>query len=785
MDFKRLSSPVADMKSHYDVIVIGSGYGASIAASRLSRAGRKVCMLEQGKEFIPGEYPRTLAESSREMQVNTAKEHIGSKTGLYDFHVYDDISVFKGCGLGGTSLVNANVALSPEERVMASERWPAAFRSDMPLFKRNLDRAWNMLQPNPYPEGKNGYGKLPKSEAMKLSAAGMGAPFRYTDINVHFEDKVNAAGVQQYKCACCGDCMTGCNYGAKNTTIMNYIPDARNHGAEIFTMVAVSHLTKSDDGKWVAHYKIQNAESEKFNAPGLFVTADMVVLGAGSLGSTEILLRTKANGLAISDKIGAGFTGNGDVLGFSYDSDVEINTVGFGAHPVGDISPVGPCITSVIDLRNQPVLEHGMVIEDGNVPGPMASIASGTFLGIADAFGEGHKSFIDKLKQKTMDMLGSLEGAYHGPMNKTQAFLVMTHDNGNGRMLLENDRLKISWPGVGKEPIFDKVDANLKKATGAIGGTYVPNPSWTKLMDYSLATVHPLGGCMMADDATGGVVNHKGQVFSGASGTDVHSGLYVCDGAVIPLPLGVNPLITISAVAERTCELMAQDYGLTINYDYTVFSKDDASIKKPGVQFTETMKGFWSSNEKDDFQKGADAGKDSGSSFEFTLTVISSNVDEIVGTVGHTAKLAGIVKAPSLSDKSLTVSDGVFNLFVDDTAAAPTKLMKYSMVLNTEEGKQYFFYGYKVVRDDKGFDMWKDTCTLFVTIHETADEQSPVLGKGILVIETKDFMTQMTTMQVLNATSKLQELEVMTKFGKYFSGSLFDIYIKDKLTALV
>ena len=111
--------------------------------------------------------------------------------------------------------------------------------------------------------------------------------------------------------------------------------------------------------------------------------------------------------------------------------------------------------------------------------------------------------------------------------------------------------------------------------------------------------------------------------------------------------------------------------------------------------------------------------------------------------------------------------------------------MKYSMVMNTEEGKAYFFYGYKLVRDEKGFDVWKDTSTLYITIHEGPDDQSPVLGKGILVIETADFIKQMTTMKVLNVTSKVEELKILAEFGTYFSGSVYTIYIKDKLSHLI
>jgi len=94
----------------------------------------------------------------------------------------------------------------------------------------------------------------------------------------------------------------------------------------------------------------------------------------------------------------------------------------------------------------------------------------------------------------------------------------------------------------------------LIDATKALGGTFVKNPIWAREFGHDLVTVHPLGGCVMASDAQHGVVNHKGQVFSGANGTAVHAGLYVSDGSVVPRPLGVNPLLTISALAERCCK---------------------------------------------------------------------------------------------------------------------------------------------------------------------------------------------------------------------------------------
>ena len=154
---------------------------------------------------------------------------------------------------------------------------------------------------------------------------------------------------------------------------MNYLPDAVNFGAEIFTEASVRYLARDGD-RWRVYYQPQGVDRQVFGAPELFVTADIVILGAGALGSTEILLRSAAKGLPLSSRAGANFTGNGDVLGFGYNTDTEINGIGFGAHDPAHREPVGPCITSVIDLRNQPVLNDGMVIEEGSVPGAIAAL---------------------------------------------------------------------------------------------------------------------------------------------------------------------------------------------------------------------------------------------------------------------------------------------------------------------------------------------------------------------------------------------------------------------------
>lgn len=770
----RLSSSIEAIKDHYSVVVVGSGYGGGIAASRMARAGQSVCVLERGKEFQPGEYPDTQAEATLEMQVHTPDCTLGSPTGLYEFVVGDGINVFKGCGLGGTSLVNANVSLEAEPRVFEDARWPAEVRADLQtLVREGFDRAREMLKPTPYPETSPA---LPKMAALQKSAQYLEQKFYRTPINVTFETKTNHVGVPQNACTMCGDCVTGCNYGAKNTTLMNYLPDARNFGAEIYTQVSVRYLERRN-GKWVVHFQALNECREDFNAPDLFVTADIVMLGAGTLGSTEILLRSQARGLPLSSCVGRRFSGNGDVLGFSYNGDQEVNGIGFGHRKPGEVPPVGPCITGVIDIRNQPQLQDGMVVEEGSIPGALAGLIPGALATVAKTTGKDtDTSLCDLIEQSKRECESLVGGAYRGALHNTQTYLVMTHDSGNGVMELQNDRLKLAWPGVGREEIFQKVNTTLLNSTRPLHGSYVIDPLWTRLFKKDLVTVHPLGGCVMADDAANGVVNHKGQVYAGASGTGVYDGLYVCDGAVIPVPLGVNPLLTISAMAERTCAIATQDRGWSIDYALPSQAPATAKAAAVGLQFTETMRGFFSSEVKGNYTAGEAAGKEAGSSLAFTLTIVSEDLNDMLTNPAHQAGMFGTVAAPALSAKPLLVENGVFSLFVADPTNVETRNMVYRMIMRSEEGPVYYFHGYKVVRPNSPLDIWHDTSTLYITVYQGADETAPVLGTGILHIQPADFAKQMTTLKVTNALSAAERLRATARFGEFFAGVLYKTY---------
>lgn len=771
----RLSSALAAMKDHYEVVVVGSGYGGAIAASRMARAKRSVCLLERGREFMAGDFPATQLEGVAQVQYNTGVAQIGSPLALLEVHVNPDVNVVVGCGLGGTSLINANVALKPDERLWDDPRWPAAVRADKANLDKCYARATTMLGATPVPDD---YPDLPKLDALALSAKrlDMSKRFYRPPITVTFKDGKNAAGVDQNRCTGCGDCNSGCNHGAKNSTHMNYLPDAVSHGAQIFTGAAVHSVVRDEErGLWRVRYQPADLKRELYDAPEMFVTADIVILSAGTLGSTAILLRSKESGLPVSKRLGEHFTGNGDVLAFAFNTDKTINGVGWGTHPAGDIPPVGPCIAGIIDHRDTPNVKDGFVIEEGTIAAPIGLGLMGVLGVSAPAEGvempdpDGDPPLADEARIAE----SILRGPYHGAMRNTQTWLVMAHDDESGQITVESGRPRVSWPNAGKQAIYETVEKTLIDATSALGGVYVRNPISSDMFQNRTVTVHPLGGCGMAEDAAHGVVDQAGRVFSGVDGNAVHEGLYVMDGAVVPLSLGVNPLLTISALAERNCAQLAQSHGWQIDYD-SAGNTAPPPAPKIGLRFTETMIGtYYAGDAKPEGQQDDRA---QGTPISFTVTVVSDDLDDMLANRQHQAHMIGTLTCTALSPQPMTVSDGMFNLFVVDETNVDRRNMNYRMTLDTVDGKQFYLTGQKIITHTSLTELWTQTNTLYAKVRESADENAPVTGHATLIITPENFLKQQRTIEVTNAPDLETRLAYTLKFGRFFAGVLYTEY---------
>jgi cholesterol oxidase len=786
---KPISRPLSEMNGPYDAIVIGSGYGGGVAASRLARMGYRVALLERGEEIQPGNYPDTPAEAVARSQIHAGDINKGRGGELFDFHVGDGINVLVGSGLGGTSLINANVALPADRRVFEDPVWPADFTNDADL-EEGYRRAKAMLRPAPYaPDGED-IPYLNKLDAMRKAASAMGATLDHPPINVNFKAGHNAAGVFQPACNFCGDCCSGCNVGAKNTTLMNYLPDAAAHEAEIFCGARVRWIERHDRAEggrtetaWTVAYDPIGLGREAFAAAPLLVSANIVVLGAGTLGSTEILLRSRARGLALSPTLGSRFSGNGDVLAFGYNNDQPIDGIGLGWRAAAydwkkdETRPVGPTITGLIDLRaageGLADVEKGMVIEEGSIPGGIGNILPAVMAAAAAAFGRDSDPG-DMLSERARELESLARGPYHGAINHGQTFLVMSHDGdaadgiaAHGTLALDaNDRLSVAWPRVGEKTGFRRVEERLRQAVAATGGTYVPNPVWTPILGRGLITVHPLGGCPMGRHAAAGVVDADCRVYDGIDGTDVHPGLYVCDGAVMPRSLGVNPLLTISAVAERAMIRLAEREARPFLVG-SLPPRDESAVGAPtiGIRFTEKMTG-----------EATAAAGGAPSPLHFVVTVVAPDARRLIGDKEHQADLIGTVIMPALSGDPLTVENGRWNLFVDDDTAVETRKMIYDMPLVTADGqKTYHFYGEKRIHDDPGFDLWSDATTLFVVLRDR-DRTGPVLFEGVLGIPALDFVRQLGTMNVTGAPTLAARAKMLAEFGLFFGGKLFDTF---------
>ena len=549
-----LSQPFDALSGRYDAVVIGSGYGGGVSASRLSRMGLKVAVLERGKEYPTGSFPARFPDVRAELMVSGSRFGRVGKPGLYDFRYGEDIHVLVGCGLGGGSLVNAGVSLRPDVRVFVDLAFPGEITGDGTL-EEGFARANAWIRPMRDPDA----GRLTKSKALASAGDVLGPAPVAAPVAVAFEGGLNPVGIAQPACTRCGDCCGGCNVGAKNTVATSYLPDAAAHGAQLFSGVTASHIEKAG-----RRWRIHAVPSGKADATSRIIETDIVIVAAGTLGSTELLLRSRERGLSLSSRLGHRFSANGDIIAFAYNARDRVHAIGIGHPAKAGLEPVGAAVTSEIEIDDPDDLSHSMYVQEGVLPSslgpllPMLFVPGGKLIGAAQAL---------------------IRGVYEGPLSRTHTFFVVSHDTAQGQIVLDGGQATVRWANVNDEPVFARVDAALQKLASARGASYVKNPLSESLMGRKPATAHPLGGCGLGRDRTMGVADHTGRVFDGdpgASDMAIHEGLYVSDGSVIPRSLGVNPLLTITALTERMLMHFAEarqlryDVGARVDWDGTL-----------------------------------------------------------------------------------------------------------------------------------------------------------------------------------------------------------------------
>ena len=526
----------------FDVIVIGSGFGGAITGCRLAEAGYRVLILERGRRWT---YEEKKANSFPRLTSGVGQwvwdhEHPERSSGWFDLRVFPTITVAQGAGVGGGSLVYANVSV--EAPASAFEQgWPPqiTYQNLRPYYDRV--KAFMHVKPLP-PNQWNGRTRL-----MQAAAAAIGEPnrFRTVDLAINFDDVPldltnppgppapgtvfpnNPYGVPQGTCFHCGECDIGCPSNARNTLDTNYLPRAEQHGAQIWPLHLVQGIEPIPGGYRISYDEIKDGT----RIPGS-QTARIVIVAAGSLGSTELLLRCRdVNGSlpAVSGFLGRNWSSNGDFLTPAFYCDRDV------------FPSLGPTITSVIDFQDGTQSGQRFWIQDGGFPDLLAQFVAAT--GPAAITHLGTWVLVDALRV----LLQS------DPANHVMPWFAQGVDAADGILRLRRPwyffgrrRLHLDW-NVRNSPVFDAIVAMHERLSQATGGTPHVPLTWTLARD--LVTPHPLGGCNMGRDTTSGVVDHRGEVFG-------YRNLYVADGAIIPRAVGVNPSRTIAALAERIAEIM-------------------------------------------------------------------------------------------------------------------------------------------------------------------------------------------------------------------------------------
>jgi cholesterol oxidase len=518
------------MNRTFDAIVIGSGFGGAITACRLAEKGMKVLVLERGRRWTPREYPRKPADPWL-----YSIDHAARLNGWLDLRFFKHVTVAQAAGVGGGSLSYSSVAVEADPALFA-HGWPAEITYDE--LKPYYARVSEMMNLRVVPDGQlTQRFKLAGEAADRLghgrrfSKAPLAVTFS-PDWNYQLEDPfhtkhsrtfTNAHGQQQGTCIHLGNCDIGCDVRAKNTLDLNYIPRAEQLGAEVRPLHLVRLIAPSDTGFRVVFDRVEQGQLIRGEERGA-----RVFLAAGSLGSTELLLRCRDEHRTLprlSRRLGRNWSANANVLSMALYEDAD---------RVRQTS--GPTISALIDFMDGSANGQKCVIEDDGFPNVLLnSLQACLDDGVKTEFGSAFLRHVEDHVRR------------EGRTQQLMVWLGAGMDAADGELSLKRSRskgtaLQLRWSVERSRAVVEAILALHQKMTEVTGGRLLPNPAWSLFK--SLLTLHPLGGCAIGVTPAAGVVDHRGEVFG-------YRGLYVVDGAILPRSVGRNPSHTIAALAER------------------------------------------------------------------------------------------------------------------------------------------------------------------------------------------------------------------------------------------
>lgn len=529
---------VADAPHEHDVIVIGSGFGGSVAALRLVEKGYRVLVLEAGRRFADDEF----ASTSWDVRKFLFAPRLGC-WGIQRIRLLRDVVVLAGAGVGGGSLVFANTLYEPKSD---------AFYSD-PQWRDITD--WRAELAPHYDQAKRMLGVVanptttPTDRVLRKVAVEMGVGDTYmpTPVGVCFgagstkepgqpvpDPYFGGVGPDRRGCIECGECMTGCRHNAKNTLVKNYLYLAERAGVEVRDRTTATSIREADGG-----YEVTVRPTGRRRGSPSTLRASQVVLAAGTWGTQELLHAMKRDGALprVSSRLGHLTRTNSEAL---------CSASATLRNPAGHDFHHGVAITSSIHPDES---THVEPCRYGRGSGLM-----GLLLTVMTDGGGRVPRWVRWLAQGLRHpgrLLSCVTGLRSWPERTIIALVMQTHDNSitvfpRRRLLGRGVRLS-SRQGHGQPnptwiPAGNEVVRRLAKEIE--GGSY---GTIGEVFNIPM-TAHFLGGCPIGPDAQTGVVDGYHRVFG-------YPGLHVVDGAAISANLGVNPSLTITAQAERAMSM--------------------------------------------------------------------------------------------------------------------------------------------------------------------------------------------------------------------------------------